>query len=302
MTPVIGALIAVAVGILGTSTIHVSKGFMKMGYVADRGAARSSTATHAEAESTGGRKAAFVVGMLMNFTNPLWVIIANRFAPTVYYTSVYGVGVISLLVFSHCVLGERITRRRFLGAAVVAVATVLIGFGQRVVADSAGGISENLPVLIFSAAWLLAAPVVAAVVRGLGTSKQEIVFGALGGGLASLDAVIKGIAQSGPAGRSFLPTEPVAWLLFALSFLGAAGAFGMIQWSYVRKCRASMMGASYSVTYVALPLLVGAGLGNSGGLSILQIVGLLGLAGGMMLVADSAPRPAMTRAVEEAEA
>jgi hypothetical protein len=239
--------------------------------------------------------------MLMNFTNPLWVIIANRFAPTVYYTSVYGVGVISLLVFSHCVLGERITRRRFLGAAVVAVATVLIGVGQGMVADTAGGISENLPVLLFAAAWLVAAPIVAAVVRGVGISKQEIVFGALGGGLASLDAVIKGIAQSGPAGRSFLPTEPVAWLLFALSFLGAAGAFGMIQWSYVRQCRASMMGASYSVTYVALPLLVGAGLGNSGGLSILQVIGLLGLAGGMMLVSESAPHPAMKGAVKQAK-
>ena len=62
-----------------------------------------------------------------------------------------------------------------------------------------------------------------------------------------------------------------------------------------------MMGASYSVTYVALPLLVGAGLGNSGGLSILQVIGLLGLAGGMMLVSESAPHPAMKGAVKQAE-
>ena len=40
----------------------------------------------------------------------------------------------------------------------------------------------------------------------------------------------------------------VAWLVFALSFLGAGGAFVIIQWSYVRGCRAAVMGSAYAMS------------------------------------------------------
>ena len=79
---------------------------------------------------------------------------------------------------------------------------------------------------------------------------------ALGGGLAALEAVLKGVAQSDETGSAFLPQTPGNWWIFVVSFLGAAGAFGMIQWSYFRRCRVSMMATAYNVAYVTVPLVV----------------------------------------------
>ncbi|MCH8550372.1 MAG: hypothetical protein LAT62_00455 [Natronospirillum sp.] len=52
----------------------------------------------------------------------------------------------------------------------------------------------------------------------------------------------------------FLPQAPESWIYFGLSFLGAAGAFLMMQWSYWRHCRASGVVVGYNLMYVTLPL------------------------------------------------
>ena len=96
-------VLAMAIGVLGTSVIHLSKGVMKRGLVLMRErVARPRTA-----------RSVYFAGVAMNFTNPLWVIIANRFAPTVYYTSMYGLGLVALLVYARFRLGENISRRQF---------------------------------------------------------------------------------------------------------------------------------------------------------------------------------------------
>ncbi len=283
MTPVFAAAVAMMIGVAGTSTIHLSKGVMKLGVV------RLRTPEYDRRRA----RAIYTLGIAMNFTNPLWVIAANRFAPTVYYTSVYGLGLIALLLFSRSVLHEPLFRRQILGVVVLALGTVTIGIselsGQPV---SLYGASRPR-LLWFAAVWIGGGLIAALVTRRGRLRVQELVFGVAGGGLAALEAVVKGVAQTGPEGGAFLPTGAANWALFIVSFAGAAGAFGMIQWSFLRSCRASIMGAAYTVTYVALPLLltpfiVGSSIPRAGAL-----VGLLVLAVGIVMVAGEARQPAV---------
>ena len=269
-----------AVGVAGTSTIHLSKGFMKLGVVrlqtpgSDRRAA----------------KAIYALGIAMNFTNPLWVIVANRFAPTVYYTSVYGLGLAALLVFSRLVLDEKLLRPQIVGVVVIALGTLAIGLSELSgEAVSLYGASYSR-LLWFAGAWVVVSVVVAATMSGGRLRIQELVFGVAGGGMAALDAVVKGVAQTGPEGSSFLPSSSAGWALFAVSFVGAAGAFGMIQWSFARSCRASMMGAAYTVTYVALPLLVTPLVVDSWSVRPGGYLGLVVLAAGTALVSGGIRR------------
>lgn len=60
----------------------------------------------------------YLFGLILNFTAPLWVILANRFGPTILYTSVYAVGLIPLLVFSCIQFGHRIRPRELIGAVL----------------------------------------------------------------------------------------------------------------------------------------------------------------------------------------
>jgi drug/metabolite transporter (DMT)-like permease len=260
MTELAAAFAAMAIGVLGTSVIHLSKGVMR------RGIARKSSLL-------------FGAGVLMNFTNPVWVILANRFAPTVFYTSMYGLGLVPLLIYSRLRLDERLSRRQYQGVAVIVVGTLLIGSGNLLGAPSSlYGANATLLVSI-ATGWLVAAPLAAILIRRARIHLQEVVFGVAAGGLAAMEALVKGFAQAGPGGSTFLPRTTPGWWLFGVSFLGAAGAFGMIQWSYLRHCRASLMGSLYDVAYVTIPLVVTMALvpGSSPGIAGAGGIVLLGV-------------------------
>ena len=316
MTPITGILIAMLIGIAGTSTIHLSKGVMKHGVVLLRACALPEAATGSRsaalAETAAANAAAgsaastarrvkargiYTAGVAMNFTNPIWVIVANRFAPTVYYTSMYGVGLVSLLFFSHIVLHERLDGRRLLGAVVVIAGTLIVGLGRIVTPVPAMYLANRTLVLLVAAGWAVAAPLIALFSRRVSLTLQELLFGLFGGGLASLEAVLKGVAQSGAAGSTFLPQTGPNWVIFVVSFLGAAGAFAMIQWSYLRRCRVSVMAAAYDVSYVALPLVLVAVAVPGEQLGLLSILGLLVLAGGAFMM-QSKPTAAVGAQVQ----
>lgn len=253
---ILGPVIAMLIGVLGTSVIHLSKGLMRHGI-----------ASHS--------RFAYSAGVLMNFTNPLWVIAANRFAPTVFYTSMYGLGLLPLLFFSRAVLGERLEHRQYRGISIIVLGTLLIGLGNLLGSKPSLYGADRVILLSFAGIWVLGAPLVSRLIRRKEVRVQEYVFGIAAGGLAALEAVVKGVAQAGPEGSTFLPQNPSGWWLFGISFLGAAGAFGMIQWSYFRRCRASMMGSLYDVAYVSLPLLLTALLVENGGLGAWSIAGIV---------------------------
>lgn len=283
MTPVTGIVIAMLIGIAGTSTIHLSKGVMKHGVVLLRECSRIQPSAGGAVARVKAR-GVYVAGIAMNFTNPVWVIVANRYAPTVYYTSMYGVGLVSLLLFSHVVLNERLDSRRLLGAAVVILGTLVVGVGRIVTPVPGMHLASRTLVLVIAALWVIAAPLTALLSRSTSMTLQELLFGLLGGGLASLEAVLKGIAQSGADGNTFLPQTGPNWVIFLVSFLGAAGAFAMIQWSYLRRCRVSIMAAAYDVSYVALPLVLVAVAVPGERLGLLSILGLLVLACGAFMM------------------
>lgn len=267
-------VLAMAIGVVGTSVIHLSKGVMKRGIERlrrrDRGSSRRD-------------RAIYGLGIAMNFTNPLWVIIANRFAPTAYYTSMYGLGLIALLVYSRWRLGEELSVRQQVGILTIVLGTLVIGTLE-LSGDVASLYSASRRVLLMiSVLWLVAAPLSAVMARRVTRMLREVVFGVAAGGAAALEAVVKGVAQAGPEVNTVLPQSAETWVLFVASFAGAALAFGMIQWSFLRSCRASMMGAIYTTTYVAVPLILTPLLTSSGAPSVGSIVGILLLAGGAAL-------------------
>jgi multidrug transporter EmrE-like cation transporter len=260
---ILGPVVAMLIGVLGTSVIHLSKGLMRHGIAS-------------------GSRVAYSAGVLMNFTNPLWVILANRFAPTVFYTSMYGLGLLTLLLFSRAVLGEHLERRQYRGISVIVLGTLLIGLGNLLGGKPSLYGADRMVLLSFAGVWVVGAPVISRLIRRKAVRVQEYVFGIAAGGLAALEAVVKGVAQAGPAGSTFLPQSSSAWWLFGASFLGAAGAFGMIQWSYFRRCRASMMGSLYDVAYVTVPLLLTAILVEDAGLGAWSIAGTVCVSLGVM--------------------
>ncbi len=280
------AIIAMLIGIAGTSVIHTSKGVMKLGLQR----LQVARATNAPQR---GASVVYGLGMLANFTTPFWVMLANLFAPTVFYTSMYGLGLVALLVFSRIVLREQLTRRHILGTGVIIAGTGFLGAGELLGAAPMLTSAELTPLVVITVLWVTGGLAGALVTGSRRIGFQEIFFGLAAGGMASLDALLKGIAQQGSGGATLIPGTALGGVVLAGSFVVAAGAFGMIQWSYVRYCRASVMGTAYDLSYVGLPVLLFALLKPDYGLTLFNTLGLVTLAAGALIVQKATAVPTM---------
>ena len=263
---------ALVIGAAGSSVIHLSKGFMKLGQVK-------------KGQSLG--RLWFFLGVALNFSTPFWILWANLFAPPVYFTSMYGSGLVALLIFSALVLNESLSASKMAGALFVSFGTLALGL-VRLGYPLPPLVGANpWPLVSFAALWISAFLLVMALGRGLGTGAQEFLFGLFGGVLAALDVFLKGLAQSTTGEAAFFPKSPLGWFLLLLSLVAAAGAFGAIQWSFRRQCRVAIMGTVYTLFYVIAPygilFLTGQSLGGREAW-LANLAGLLVLAPGIVLL------------------
>ena len=273
--------IALLIGVAGSTVVHLSQGMMRLA-IARRG--------------EDGARALYLAGMTMNFSAPLWVILANRFGPTVLYTSVYAVGLVALLIFSCVKLGHRARPSDMAGAGAVAAGAALLAGGTL-----AGGTPPMAALgaapLFFAGAGAVGmlAPVWWMTARRRRLPVPEgIVLGGLGGVFLALDSLLKGVAQSDSGEAAFLPATAAGAALFAMSFAGAGLAFAMTQWAHTRSAPPSQTIAGYDAAYVAAPVfLVPLAAGGAGMPNAWCYAGLACLALGLFLLGAAHPsRPA----------
>ena len=111
-------LIVLAIGLVGSLTIHLSQGLLKLAILR-------------RSEERGGRnnRALYGLGLILNFSAPLWVIVANRFGPTVLYTSMYATGLLGLILFSCWKLNRPLRTAEIFGAILVIVGSAIVVLG-----------------------------------------------------------------------------------------------------------------------------------------------------------------------------
>lgn len=237
--------IALGLGIAGSIVIHISQGMMKLGiWLRQQG------------NETVRSRWIYRIGVTLNFTAPLWIVVANRFGPTALYTSMYAVGLLPLLVFSATKLNYRPARSEIAGSILIVLASPLLASGVAKL-----GLATASPKDVWAFLWV-GLLLLTLLSLGLHLAKklrwppEGLLFGGVGGGYLALDSLLKGIAQANEGVVGFLPKTPEGWGLFILSFLGAGIAFGMTQWAHFRGAAPSQTIASYDAGYVLLPILL----------------------------------------------
>ncbi len=159
------------------------------------------------------------------------------------------------MLFARAKLAEPLPVTRAIG-----VLMFVLGAGAMAVAMASGGDHamhqlDVRTILAMALLWLIGAPLVPLVLRGTRACRSDIVLGVLGGVFLAFDSILKGISQSHPDGSRFLPETQTGWLLFGASFLGSAGALGMVQWAHFRRSAPTNVIASYDLAYLAVPAL-----------------------------------------------
>ncbi len=246
-------IVASIIGIIATTQIHISKGLQKYGIDALRPADHR---TH-PIEHQKRKKLLYFAGIILNNAAFLWVLIANLYAPTSYYTSMFGFGLVVLMLFSEHILHEKHTALQHAGAVIIAAGTILVGISRSSGEIPAMSMVDFQTVLIFIAIYFPINLVLLAVALKLQWKKPlGILFGTVTGCAAAMDPIFKGIGQSFGTQIKLIPHTPVGWFIFLASFLFGAIAFSFTQIGFYKHAKASTLVAFHNITLILMPLLL----------------------------------------------
>jgi len=207
----------------------------------------------------GGLKkpAIYTVGLILNNTLFIWSTLAQPYGPPALFSSVFGVGLVFLMVYAATVMRERITRREAVGAAAVVLGTLGIGYENISRADATDRFTMNLPALFLAlGAWLaINLAFIAFASRSRDLRLIAVAFGLLAGSLGSLDPFFKGVGQNYGGSSRILPSTTVGTAIFAASFVIGFLAFLVTQIGFAKKARASLLVPAYNATYIGMPVI-----------------------------------------------
>lgn len=254
----VATLAVILLGIGGTTLLHLAKAMQRQGIQIFDQIRAKVTRQDVAFEGKVKKPAIYIVGLAFNNMEPLLLIVANVFVlyPAL-YTSMFGIGLVILLVYSAKVLHEPVSRQQLVGSAIIIAGTLLLGiealFRPAYEVTSVSIAGSYLFIGVFSAIGL------AAIVMALKTRDPRrigISFGMVAGGFGGMDIAFKLLGQvdGGGGGGSLLPVTPVGWVVFMSSFAIAIAAFGFTQWGFARKAPANVLVPAYDSLYVVLPV------------------------------------------------
>lgn len=244
-------LLAMLFGLIGTSLLHLSKGLQAYGIEA---LVPSRRKRHRPRNMV---KTAYILGFLLNNTYGVWMILSGRFAPASFFTSMYGIGLIVLLLYSHHYLHEPLHRYQILGIGFIIAGTVVLGITGIYSGHLDMGLIDRTRVIIISSGYAFITLTLLLLSRLL---RRKSLFGvALGiftGGVASLEPIYKGIGQSLGGAPGFIPSTSLGWLFFLISFAFGFFAFMATQYGFAKGVKASVLVPMHNSIFVALPILI----------------------------------------------
>ncbi|TFH43659.1 MAG: hypothetical protein E4G96_00610 [Chrysiogenales bacterium] len=254
------AIYAMLFGLAGTMLFHLGKGMQKHGIGFLRGIGqRVARGAKSDDIITGDIHSGmiYISGILLNNSLVIWIMLANMYAPPSYFASVFGIGIMVLLFYAKLFLDETITKVNYLGMGFLIFGTVTLGMEavQRNVVSMSG--------IDFTTLWIIVSAYFVGALCCIRISyKSEnpyfigISFGLFSGGAASLDPVLKGIAQNYGGVPGLFPLTQSGWILFFASFLFATASFLATQWGFVKNAPISVQVSVSSSVYVCFPIMI----------------------------------------------
>ncbi|MFX1534012.1 MAG: hypothetical protein ACFFDI_07230 [Promethearchaeota archaeon] len=124
-------ILAMLFGIIGTSQLHLAKAMERQCIeIFDQIKAKLKIREGEDKDIAGGIKkpVIYTVGMVLNHTVFVWQMLGASFGLASHYTSMFGLGLIVLMVYSSQILKEKITRTEYVGAAILITGTLILGF------------------------------------------------------------------------------------------------------------------------------------------------------------------------------
>jgi hypothetical protein len=251
-------IIAMIFGILGSIQLHIAKALQSQG-VKTLELLRIGNGKDSEKLKYDGRihkSRHYIAGLILSNTGFIWIILANRFAPSSYFTSMFGIGLIFLILYADKIMGEHVPSGVYLGSFILLIGTLLIGYdGIKHDHITMTGVDNKIIVTV-AAGFIFISTLFIILAKRYKRDLVTIAGGFLAGGLSCFDPIFKGLGQHKGEVASFLPTDTGGWIFFISSLIFTTYAFILCQWCFSHKARVSLFVPVFNSVYIILPILI----------------------------------------------
>jgi len=271
--------VTILFGIINTVCMHLAKSFEKQGievYDQIRMVVKGEKIEGTTKEKL-KKPAIYLTGVVLNNLSPLWAFLSSLFGPITNFTSMYGLGLIALLIYSRKVLNEEVHKIEFAGAIAILLGTIIIGFENLFLRSESPAVSIEGTIIssIIIICYFLV--MIGIVLKQNNLKVMGFVFGLAGGGIGVLDPMFKKLYTDNMLGL-------MNFVALALSFGFGFLAFAITQWGFARKARANILVPAYNSTYILLPIVVSMILISGYEIYITTVVGFALIIVGIVLM------------------
>lgn len=269
-------LVAMLLGLVFSITFHLSRVMQQQGiktltFIREKLNKKPLTLTWKE-----GKPTIYISGVILSNSGIIWVILAGKFAPASYFTSLYGLGLVAMLWYSNKILKEKIDKWEYLGAAILIFGTLLIGI-EGIFQPKLNYADINLANIWWIVGIFLVLSI-AALIRIRNHRNlifKSIIFGMFTGGTVSFDPIFKGIGQNLNHHSGFFPASNLGWTIFLLSLVFTTSAFLVTQWGFAKNVRAALLIPMHNSMYICFPIFVQSLALPGYKINLLSILGML---------------------------
>lgn len=252
------AWLIILLGIASSTQTHLAKALERQGIGTWDLIRARLRRTGEQLEGSVRKPLIYVVGLLLNHTIFIYhLFVAPLGGNTALYTSMYGMGMIALLLYSTRVMKEKIAPLELAGAAAIFLGTLAIGLEGLSRPPLDMGLIDLVSTIV--AVLLLLGLCGGLILVGLKDGTPNLIglaFGLGAGTCGSLDPFLKGVGQTAGGGGPFTPGSAGGWVVLGSSFLVGMMAFLITQWGFYRRARANVLVPAYNCTYIAVPVLL----------------------------------------------
>ncbi|MCF7919712.1 MAG: hypothetical protein K9N06_07355 [Candidatus Cloacimonetes bacterium] len=251
-----GNIIVIILGIIYSCVLHIARSMQRLGiHSFDR--FRQHLTRKAPLLSPAGKHHIYIIGLLLSNLCVVFVILAGKYGTISYFTAMYGIGMLPMLLFTKYVMKERSGVQNWVGVIIVIIGGFIMSLAARnslPVNYSLVNIKTLLLILLVTG---LISPLI--IINGKKSGhlfKDAMHVGLIAGLIAALDPILKATGQNLAGANGFIPDNTIGWLLFILSFAASSAAMLITQHAYSRRVFVSQLIPFYNVAYITLPIII----------------------------------------------
>ncbi len=250
--------LVILLGILSTTQTHLAKAFQRQGIETLDHVRKKKGHTLASIPGIRKKRVLYITGLLLNNTVFVYHIFTTPLGgTTAVYTSMYGFGLLALLLYSWKVLREPFSSKEMSGAFLIFLGTLIIGI-EGILRPKVDMAWMDLAATMWAVLilCLLSGVVIYYALKNGSQDAIGLGFGLSAGSIGALDPFLKGVGQTTGPNEAFGPESPLGWVIFVASFLIGVIAFLIDQWGFYKRARTNLLVPTFNASYIAVPVIL----------------------------------------------